>query len=55
MKDNTENIKLIKGTAEAWESGKLGRDEKYAEVDQEATEEINGDLNQLAQKGLLKD
>lgn len=41
MKDNTENIKLIKGTAEAWESRELGCDEEYAQVDQEATEEIN--------------
>ena len=48
MKDNTENIKLIKGTVEAWESGQLGRDEKYVEVDLEATEEINGGLNQLS-------
>jgi len=48
MKANTENIKLIKGNVEAWESRELGCDEKYAEVDQEATEEINSGLNQLS-------
>jgi len=56
MKNNTEKIKLIESTDEAWESGKLGRDEKYATVDDEATEAIDEDLGlQMISIRLSKD
>lgn len=44
MKNNTKKIQLIESSDDAWESGKLGCDERYAAVDDQATEEMDEDL-----------
>jgi len=56
MKNHTEKIKLIEGTDEAWESGKLGKDGQFAVVDDEATATIDEDLGlQMISIRLSKD
>jgi len=48
MKSNTKKIQLIESSDDAWESGKLGCDEKYAAVDDQATEEMEKLLSNKA-------
>jgi hypothetical protein len=44
MQNNTKKIQLIESSDDAWESGQLGCDEKYATVDDQTTEEMDEDL-----------
>lgn len=47
MANKTKEIQSIEDLDEAWDLGKLGRDEKYAVVAEEATEDANKEqLNQ---------
>jgi uncharacterized protein (DUF4415 family) len=56
VKNNTEKIQRIESSDDAWESGKLGRDEKYAVADEQVTTEMDDDLGlQMISIRLSKD
>ena len=56
MKNHTEKIKTIIGTDDAWESRKLGAEEKYAVADEKLSEEMDAELElQMISIRLSKD